>query len=269
MKVICVDDEISALQNMCGILRFFPELEMLRLFVSAADAAAYVEKNKVDIAFLDINMPETNGIELAERLHEIDDNIRVIFVTADSGYAMRAFKLDAIGYVLKPYTSNDIRREFEKALRTLPKSRCEVAIDTMPDFVVKVRGTVAVFNRPKVEELLALLVDRGDAGLTSGEAIANLWPDRPEDDSTAALYRTTAKRLMEALRELGISDIICTDGRRRYIDTNMVECDLYRILAGDHTPLLKYHGEYMRKYSWSEERNAWLWHLDKEHNRQS
>ena len=268
MKIICVDDERSALQNLCRIVRTFPETESLRLFSSPVQAAEYAGQSKIDVAFLDISMPECNGIELANRLHMLDENIRIIFVSAHDDYAMDAFRADAIGYVLKPYTAADLRREFEKAMRIQPKSMCDVSVSTIPDFVVKVRGSVAVFNRPKVEELFALLIDRGDAGLTCGEAVANLWPERNNDESAAALYRTTSKRLMEVLRELGISDIICTDGRRRYVDTQMVDCDLYKILAGDHTPLQNYHGEYMRKFSWAEERNAWLWHLDFEHNRE-
>ncbi len=265
MKVIYVDDDALLLDSFKQLVRKFPEVEKLSLFSEPLKALEFAKKNKIDIAFLDIDMPMMNGIVLANELHRIDQNIRVIFLTGHSEFALEAFKVDAIGYVLKPYSLEDIRKEFDKALLIRSRKDTLVTIETIPDLSVKVRGQNFVFNRPKVEELFALLVDHGDVGLTTGEAIANLWPDRPNDENTSALYRTTAKRLIETLKSAGISDILCTDGRRRYIDANLVECDLYQIIKGDEEPLRKYNGEYLRRYGWAEEKNAWLWHLDNEH----
>ncbi len=267
MRIIYTDTDRSWLEEFRHAARNFPEIDSLMLFSSADETTEYVKENKTDIAFININSVDCGGLYLIEELMQIDESIRIIFVSDSPEFAMSAFTLDAVGYLLKPYSTAALRKEFDKALRMQPKNRIDVVIETIPDFVVKIKGKVAIFSRPKVEELLALLVNQGDAGLTSGEAIAYLWPDRASDDSTTALYRTTASRLIEALKAWGISDILVSDGKRRYIDTKLVDCDLYRILAGETAPLIKYSGEFMRKYSWAEDRNAWLWHLDNEHVR--
>lgn len=179
-------------------------------------------------------------------------------MTAFEQYALEAFGVDAIGYVLKPYTREEISKELQKAalVRSLPQKR--VVIQTIPSFVVSVDGKVLHFDRSKPEELLALLVDRADAGITAGEAIACLWPGRPADESTQSLYRVTFHRLMEELKEAGISHIVGSEGRKKYIVRDQTDCDLYRILDGSIKEIKNYDGEYMREYSWAESRNAQL-----------
>lgn len=258
MRVICVDDEAPVLENFKRKTKDFEEIESLMLFQSAKKAVEWVEQNQTDVAFLDMEMPQMSGIELAKRLKQIDVNIRIIYVTAYEQYALDAFRVGALGYLLKPYSREDIQNELEKAslMRSRPKKR--VQIQTIPDFVVSVDGVAIHFDRAKPEELLALLVDRAGAGVTAGEAIACLWPGRPADENTQTLYRVTFHRLMEELKVAGIEYIIGTEGRKRYILTDQVDCDLYRLLAGNANALQNYCGEYMKEYSWAESRNAQL-----------
>ena len=258
MKVICVDDEQPILDNFRMKVKDFPEIESLQLFSDGNEALKWAEINQVDTAFLDMEMTNMTGIELAKRLKAIDKNIRIVFVTAFEQYALDAFGVDAIGYVLKPYTREEIHKEIQKAalVRSRPPKR--VVIQTIPNFVVSVDGKALHLDRAKPEELLALLVDRADAGITAGEAIACLWPGRPADESTQSLYRVTFHRLMEALKEAGIGHIIESEGRKRYIVKDQVDCDLYHILDGNTKEIKTYDGEYMREYSWAESRNAQL-----------
>lgn len=258
MKVICVDDEQPVLDNFKMKTKDFKEIESLKLFLDGNSAIEWVKNNQVDTAFLDMEMSDMNGIELAKKLKEIDRNIRIIYVTAFGQYALEAFGVDAIGYILKPYTREDIYRELEKASLVRPRPQKHIKIQTMPRFSISVDGNMIHFGREKTEELLALLVDRGMSGLTAGEAIACLWPDRPGDDSTKNLYRVTFHRLMEVLKSEGIDDIISSEGRKKYILKDRVECDLYQILDGDREMLLSYSGTYLKDYSWAEERNAQL-----------
>lgn len=106
----------------------------------------------------------------------------------------------------------------------------------------------------KPREMLALLVDCGERGFTTGEGIACLWPDT----GTQSLLRMTYKRLLTALEEAGAGHILATQENRRYLKIDAVDCDLYRILAGDKQAARKYSGEYLREYEWAEERNAQL-----------
>lgn len=258
MRVICVDDEKPVLENFKSKVKDFPEIKNLELFQSAKAALKWVELNPVDVAFLDMEMPQMSGIELARELKKIDRNIRIIFVTAYDQYAMDAFRVDALGYLLKPYTREEIRHELEKASLMRSKPKKSVKIQTIPDFVVLVDGAPMHFDRMKPEELLALLVDRAEAGVTAGEAIACLWPERTADENTQTLYRVTFHRMMEALKEAGIEHIIGSEGRKRFILTEQVDCDLYRLLSGNINEFQNYCGEYMKEYSWAESRNAQL-----------
>lgn len=258
MRVIYVDDEQPVLNNFKMKAKDFPEIESLHLFLNGREALEWARENPVDTAFLDMEMSEMNGIELAKRLKEIDRNIRIIFVTAFSQYALEAFGVDALAYILKPYTREDIKEALERAslMRSRPPKR--VVIHTIPNFSISVDGDVLHLGRTKTEELLALFVDRGEAGAVAGEAIACLWPGRPADESAQTLYRVTFHRLMEALKEAGIEHIIGFEGRKKYLVTEQVDCDLYRILAGDKGAIQNYGGDYLKEYSWAEARNAQL-----------
>ncbi len=260
MRVICVDDERPALENFKMTVAKYADIEDLQLFQRGDLALEWAQNNKVDAAFLDMEMPERRGIELAKELKDIDQNISIVFVTAFSQYALEAFGVDAIGYVMKPYTAAEIRRELDKVLQQKPVPKSRVEIETIPDFVFKVDGHPITFG-PKVEELLALLVDRAEAGVSVGDAISAMWPDRPSDDTSRSLYRNTSKRLIDTMADLKLSDVIVTDGRKRYINRKKVNCDLYRILDGDMEPMNHYSGEYMRRWGWAEDRNAWLYDL--------
>ena len=258
MNIIYVDDEKPALDNFCLTVRNFPNIKDLQLFQSGKEALEYAKKNQVDAAFLDMEMQEMHGLNLAEKLKKVSPNVCIIVVTAFEQYALQAFGVGAIGYVLKPYSRQDIKKELEKAARFRPLLQKRVCIQTIPGFVVSVDGERMLWGRAKVEELFAFFVDRGDEGVSAGEAIACLWPGRNADENTRALYRVTYKRLMDTLKTKGIEDILVNIGRKKYLRTDQIECDLYRILAGDKEALRNYSGEYLREYSWAEARNAQL-----------
>ena len=71
----------------------------------------------------------------------------------------------------------------------------------------------------------------------------------------------TYKRLADALENAGVGDILVTSENRRYLKMEQVDCDLYRILAGDKQAARKYSGEYLREYDWAEERNSQLYRM--------
>lgn len=258
MIIIYVDDEKPALDNFCLTVRNFPNIKDLQLFQSGKEALEYAKKNQVDAAFLDMEMQEIHGLELAKRLKKVNPNINIVFVTAYEQYALQAFGVDATGYLLKPYTRQEVKKELEKIARFRPLPEKRIRIQTIPGFVVSVDGSRMMWGRAKVEELFALLVDRGSEGITKGEAIACLWPGRMADENTQSLYRVTYKRLLDTLKEKGVDSIIATDGRKKYLLTEQIDCDLYRILDGDLEAIQSYSGEYMREYSWAETRNAQL-----------
>ena len=100
-KITCIaiDDEPIALGIVTSHIKKIPYLELLAAFDNPIDASEYLQENKVQLIFLDINMPDLSGVEFARIL---DENCKVIFTTAYDKYAVEGFQLHALDYLLKP-----------------------------------------------------------------------------------------------------------------------------------------------------------------------
>lgn len=244
MNVIYVDDEKLQHMNFRLTAEEMDGIDSLETFGSSIQALKWAEQHPVDVAFLDIEMPVMNGIELAGRLRKLDENIRIIFVTAYEQYALQAFSVDAVGYLLKPYSAEDIAKNLKKASRIRSIPQTKIRIETMPNLLITTAGTVLRLGHTKQEELLALLVDRGVSGLTKKDAVEDLW----EGYSSDSIYWTTMSRLKKELEEAGMQDLVVTKGQTKYINTAIVECDLYRMLQGEMDAVMRYQGKYLDEY---------------------
>lgn len=259
MNAVYVDDEKPAIAKFKATVAQISDISAFNAFTRADTALEYIrDGNKVDIAFLDIEMPGMNGIQLANEIHGYDKNIKIVFVTAYDSYALDAFGVDAVGYLLKPYKKEMMQKIIDKAKLIMPIPNKKVYIQTMPNFDVFIDGKLFPINSAKPKELLAILVDKNGGTITSGLAISYLWEDRCADQGTQSLYRMTVKRLKEILADGGIDFILGSDGQQRYINPHMFECDYYKLLAGDKDAEKKYDGEYMSEYEWAEDTNARL-----------
>lgn len=233
-------------------------VETLQLFNSGKEALEWARNHEVNAAFLDMEMSGMHGLQLARELHAINENIGVVFVTAFSQFALEAFAADAIGYILKPYTREEVRKELRKVARYVPIAGQSVSITTIPFFSVRVDGVEVRIPSSKCKEMLAFFVDRAGAAASAGEIISCLWPDRGNDEATGTLLRVTYNRLFRLLEDAGIGHILVSKNRQRWLVRESVDCDLYRILAGDQEAGKAYAGEYLREYSWAESTNARL-----------
>lgn len=112
MNAIALDDEPPALRIIEEFCKNDGRLNLLKSFTSPAEALKYLRKFPVDILFLDIQMPSKSGIELHK---ELPEGIIVIFTTAFSEYAIDGFNLNAVDYLLKPYTFDRFQQATQKA----------------------------------------------------------------------------------------------------------------------------------------------------------
>ena len=256
MNVIYVDDEAIQLENFRLTAGGLAGVDALELFSDSTKALAWAQSHTVDVAFLDIEMPKINGLELARQLKALNRRISIVFVTAYDQYALDAFDVRAVGYLLKPYTRADIEEELEN-IRFLAGKNAgkKVCIKTMPDLLVTVNGKNLFKGHSKQEELFALLVDRGRVGVTKNEALACLGDGGLPSDST---YWSWLFRLKKILEDAGLPDLVMARGNTRCLDVDQVECDLYRMRAGDPETIAQYAGRYLRRYAWAEETIAEL-----------
>ncbi len=113
MKALVIDDERLARKELISLLSQFPKIEVIGEAVNADDAQEKIEALKPDILFLDIQMPGRNGFELLESL----DNVpKVIFTTAYDEYALKAFEVNALDYLLKPVSKDRLDESIQKII---------------------------------------------------------------------------------------------------------------------------------------------------------
>jgi len=108
LKVIIVDDEPEACRNLSSILLDFvdPNITIAGVAHSAAEAEKLIAAHKPDAVFLDIEMPNENAFHFLKRISPV--SFEIVFVTAYDEYAVRAFKLNAVDYILKPISINEL-----------------------------------------------------------------------------------------------------------------------------------------------------------------
>ena len=112
ISCIAIDDEPLALKQIANYIDKTPFLVLMEQFESALQAISFLQDNKVDLMFVDINMPDLSGMDFVKSLNNPP---KVIFTTAYSEYAVEGFRVDAIDYLLKPIGYNDFLRAADKA----------------------------------------------------------------------------------------------------------------------------------------------------------
>jgi len=246
MIVYAADDEKFALELLKkSIIEALPGVEPV-CFRNSAELLTAAQTTLPDLVFLDIQMPGLTGIEVAGKLNEISDSIKIIFVTGYSDFTNEAFDVYASGYLLKPCRTEAIQKVLAKL--NLGVGEKSVFIKTFGNFDVLKNGESVKFRSPKSKELLAYLVDREGAFVSRNEAIVILFE---EDDSQNTSVRLSqyAKKLAEDLEAAGIPDLFVSENGFS-LNMDNVECDLVEYMKGN--PKYKYAGEYMEQYSFGE-----------------
>ncbi len=114
IRVLAIDDEPLALKQLAAYLKKVPFFELVGTCQSALDAMTILDKQEIDALFIDINMPDLNGLDFIRSLNHPP---MVIFTTAYQEYAVEGYKVDAIDYLLKPFGMGDILRAADKVKR--------------------------------------------------------------------------------------------------------------------------------------------------------
>lgn len=116
IRTIAIDDEPLAIQLVSSYIEKTPALELAGTFDNPIDAMEFLEENPVELIFLDIEMPDLNGIEFARLL---ENKPKIVFTTAYEKYALQGFKLDAIDYLLKPFGYSEFLKAVEKVRKQI------------------------------------------------------------------------------------------------------------------------------------------------------
>ena len=247
MKTLLVDDEELALIHLENEFKKAvsdgSECFCCTNPIRALDEA---ENNEFDIAFLDIEMPVINGIQLAKKLKDINPKINIIFVTAYEQYAVNAYKLHASGYLTKPVNEAKIRCELDNLRYPVEiKATKALQVKCFGNFEVFAHGVPLKFKYSKSKELFAYLVDREGVAVNINELNAVLW----EEDHKSYLRNLVAD-IQTTLVEAGAEDVFIKRRNECFVDVNNIDCDAYEYKKGNPDAIRMYRGEYMIQYSW-------------------
>lgn len=230
LTAIAIDDELVALSIIRNHAAFAPFLDIKAYFTNAFEALDFLQKEKVDLVFLDIKMPDISGMEFVSSLV---DPPMVIFTTAYSEHAVQSFELDAVDYLLKPFSlqrflkacnkANQLQSLRKKAQQDIPAApeyifiksgyeQLKVALDDIlylesagnyVSFVLKQRN---ILSRLSMQEALALLPASSFSRVHRSFIIANNKIEKADryaiyiGDATisiGAAYATTVERLLK------------------------------------------------------------------------
>jgi len=114
MKVIIVEDEILAQQELSWLIKTHSQMEIVGTFEDGLDVLKFLQHNRVDAIFLDINIPSLDGVLLAQNINQFAHKPFIVFVTAWKEHAVEAFELEAFDYILKPYQESRIVTMLQK-----------------------------------------------------------------------------------------------------------------------------------------------------------
>lgn len=276
MKILVVDDERPARERMVETLgRICPECKVVA-FDNAQDALNYEGKSDIEIAFLDIELGNYSGIELAIELKKYSPRCNIIFVTSFSEYGTESFKARPSGYVTKPYTDEEIKRELDN-LRyqiseslessevsgksggsggneetTLEKDERRLRCATFGNFIAyKENGDIMTFSRTKSKELLAYLIDCAGFPVTTKDIAKDVFEAELDKQMSKNISKIIIG-LITDLKDEGYDDIVIKQNRQIYVNRDKIDCDIYNAINGDVSALNSFHGEYMIEYSWAE-----------------
>lgn len=130
MRSIIVDDELPSRQELEYFIKTFSNIEIVNQFDDGVSVLKYVQSNHIDVIFLDINMPNLDGMNLAKILYEMNPDIKVVFITAYKEYALDAFEIHAFDYLVKPYSKDRIVSALER-LESSFEENSEISSDKM------------------------------------------------------------------------------------------------------------------------------------------
>ncbi len=277
-----------ALRDLERQLQKIGGIEVADKFQDGASALEAAPGIQPDVVFLDIDMPEMNGVELAERIQELLPRTEIVFVTAYEEFAVKAFELNAIDYVLKPVHS-------ERLVRTIARlsSRKEAADeeDTPEDKPTLIRCFQCLqidFAEPesipwrtsKSQELFAYLIHRRTQPVRKDALLDLLWPEADLKRGYTQLY-TAIYQIRKTLTARGIDIQIGNHEKGYLLHLNGLKLDVDEWERGlqqappltadtlaQHMALVDlYRGDYLAEYDylWAEGererlRRAWLGH---------
>ncbi len=253
MNILAVDDEYYALKMIESAIGETVSGANLYLCPNPTLAIETAEKIRIDVAFLDIHMPEMTGVQLAKKLKDINPQINIIFATGFTEHMKEAIDLRTSGYLMKPVTAAAVKVEMENLRHPVEWSvEKRVKVLCFGNFEVLVDGVPVKFERKQSKEIFAYLIDKRGTSVTYPELASIIWEDGDYDRTKQKNLQVYVASLVKTLNSLGENDLILRNRQGILVNTAKIDCDYYRFLEGDVRAINSFTGQYMSAYSWAE-----------------
>ncbi len=228
MRAILIDDEVCALQNLKSLLDEIEDVEVVAMFERGRDALSEIAAIDPDVIFLDVEMPEYNGLTLFNMLLEILDGPNIIFSTAYNKYAIEAFDLQALDYLLKPVDKDRLQKALSRvkprSKEAAPRSALSISCFGRFSLLRDGREVKIPWRTKKEEELLAFLICMKGQFVSKEKIAETLWPDFDGTRCMQNLYGT----LYHIKKDLSAEALVLLDSERGKMRIRLddVSCDL-------------------------------------------
>lgn len=298
VKLLIVDDERLALSHLERTIKAaaeeLPADFEIMTFQFAEEAIKHAGAIQPDVVFLDIHMPKLTGLQAAELIVEQSPDTDIVFVTAYDEYAVQAFELNALDYVLKPFTSQRLAKTLGRIVtrRAGAVHRSDAARNGTASHPQKIYcfktlrfqmngdfPEIPKWRTAKAQELFAYLLHRRGEVVHKSAIMELLMPELDQKRATTQLY-TVIYQIRQCLRQMGmnitISNASIQEGYMLHLGDAVVDCEEWErkleALKGDIASnagelgklLEQYEGDYLEDhdYLWAEferERLRQLW----------
>lgn len=195
MKTILIDDEKLALEYLDRALKPLTEIRVIGKYTNPYKALIEIMNEQPEIVFLDIEIPEISGLDLAEKIKNQYPDIHIVFITSYDEYAVRAFEIGSLDYILKPVDTDRL----ENTVRRIMNQKRDSTVRPMVCCFQELRFTYSgdtsrvidvKWRTARAKELFAYLVHNRNKVVPKEIVIEELWGDRDIKDKFSLLYNS-------------------------------------------------------------------------------
>ena len=230
MVSLTVDDHETVTRLMMKMLTDIDPKGTHFSATSAEEALEILGFGNIEVLFLDIEMPNMSGIEMAQKLEKEYPKLNVIFVTGHPEYSYQALKVHCCGFITKPIEERDIREELERLRPENHKlavkfGKEKLTVQCGAHFRINGGDPEDIFTRDRTHEMFAYLIYRGGALCSNSEIITVMFGIQSDEKEKQDILRQYVRDMRAKLRELGAEELI----KKRYgkigLDTEGIEIE--------------------------------------------
>jgi two-component system, LytTR family, response regulator len=239
MIAMVIDDEILSAEHICRLLE---KMDITVLcYTNPYDALGKIDIHKPDVLFLDIEMPEISGLELAEEVQNRKIDCEIVFITGHNQYAIEAFNVNALDYLLKPIIGKQIDRAIQRVKKRreiylINKADINNSVPNERKIKISLFGKVSVYDEYKKKQIrfmtaksaeifCFLLLHKNEKDISKWRLMDAIWPDKDLDKGDINL-RSSISRLNKTFRENLINISIKSTGNGYQLDLQESELEI-------------------------------------------